>query len=144
MIPLHRIGGFLALWLLPLAVWAAENPTPGSPAVEPLSMAYLAKLTVGLLVVLVAILLFGWLFRRSQGLGGLGGNRQLRVLATLSMGTRERIVILQAGEQQLVVAVTPGRIQTLHVLDEPIEFDSASSSHPFSKKLERFMHKDGA
>ena len=37
------------------------------------------------------------------------------------MGPRERIVLLEVGETQLLIGVAPGRIQTLHVLASPVD-----------------------
>ena len=36
------------------------------------------------------------------------------------MGTRERVVLLQVGDKQLLVGVAPGSIKTLHVLETPL------------------------
>ena len=45
----------------------------------------------------------------------------LKVIGGLSMGSRERIVLLQVGEEQLLLGVSPGRISKLHVLGTPLE-----------------------
>ena len=47
-------------------------------------------------------------------------HRALRVVATLPVGTRERIAIIQAGDAQVLIGLSPGRIQTLHVLERPV------------------------
>ena len=61
-------------------------------------------------------------------MGGLSSAAagSLRVLGGLSMGTRERVVLIQVGETQLLLGVAPGRVQTLHVLEEPIPTSEAS------------------
>ncbi|HED16408.1 MAG TPA: flagellar biosynthetic protein FliO, partial [Gammaproteobacteria bacterium] len=83
-----------------------------------------------------------WLMRR---MGNVTGQRtdKLNVIAALSMGARERVVLLQVGEQQLLLGVAPGRIQTLHVLDQPL--DMSSSSHPvtaFQERLKKIMSRE--
>jgi len=40
----------------------------------------------------------------------------LRRIATLTVGTRERVLIVEAGDQWLVLGVTAHNIQTLHTL----------------------------
>jgi flagellar protein FliO/FliZ len=80
---------------------------------------------------LAVLLLLGglaWLLRRS-GRFTSGVHGALQILGGVSMGARERIVLLQVGKQQLLVGVAPGRIQTLHVLAEPIEA-AGTGTHP--------------
>ena len=57
----------------------------------------------------------------------------------MSMGARERIVLVQVGTKQLLLGIAPGQISTLHVLNEPLE--AVSDAHPhlqgqgFAEKL---------
>jgi flagellar protein FliO/FliZ len=76
----------------------------------------------GLLLVLVLIAALAWVFRRAGGLRA-GGSPALSVLGTLSLGTRERVVLVRANGVQLLLGVAPGRISTLHVLGESEEED---------------------
>ncbi|MGF1614012.1 MAG: FliO/MopB family protein [Gammaproteobacteria bacterium] len=129
------------LLLLPFAainlwhpVWAQ---TVGDSAVVPeLGTGYLVRVTLGLLVVLVSILAAAWLLG-SVSRFQTGTDGPFRVLSAISIGPRERIVLLQVGDCQLLVSVAPGRIQTLHVLERPIDMVSvpARSSSGFSSLL---------
>ncbi|MCA1805149.1 MAG: flagellar biosynthetic protein FliO [Xanthomonadaceae bacterium] len=113
-----------AVLLAGLAPWlrAAEEALPRTQAAgaDPLAVGNLVQLTLGLLAVLLLLGGLAWLLRRS-GRFTTGMHGALQVLGGVSMGTRERVVLLQVGKQQLLVGVAPGRIQTLHVLDEPID-----------------------
>jgi flagellar protein FliO/FliZ len=68
-----------------------------------------------------------------------GGN--LRVLEGLAIGPRERIVLLQAGEEQIVVGVAPGVIQTLHVLNETVDVAEAATTPDFAKRLSEALKR---
>jgi len=46
---------------------------------------------------------------------------QLKVIASLSLGAKERVVVVQIGEQQLVLGVCPQQISLLKNLDQPID-----------------------
>ena len=83
-------------------------------------MGALLRLTFALAVVLAAIIGLAWLLRRVARFNR-SADGQLRILGGLAVGNRERIVLVQAGKTQLLVGVAPGRVQVLHVLDEPIE-----------------------
>lgn len=74
-----------------------------------------------LLSLLLVLALLGGIFvllRRLQVRPGASGG--LRSLAALSVGTRERVVLLEVAGRQLLVGVAPGRVQTLLVLDAPV------------------------
>lgn len=100
---------------------AAENAAPkAAPVIEPMAGGSMIQLALGLFAVIALIVGLAWMMRRIGGLpGGQGG--ALRVLGGLSMGTRERVVLIQVGETQLLLGVAPGRVQTLHVLDRPVQ-----------------------
>jgi flagellar protein FliO/FliZ len=107
----------LAAAILLLPAWAqAIDHTPPAPE---FATGYVVRVTLALFAVLVSIALAARLLRgfaRFQ----TGTHSEFRILSVISMGPRERIVLLQVGETQLLVGVVPGRIQTLHVLERPI------------------------
>ncbi len=86
---------------------------------EPLDIAQLLQVLTSLILVLGVIFAAAWFFRRYGRMGSVAHDR-LRVLAGISVGQRERILIVQAGEVQMLLGVAPGRVQTLHVFDEPV------------------------
>ena len=102
---------------------AATVPLP----VEPLAGGGLVKIGFGLLIVVALIVALSWGMRRMGGLVGVGAGA-LRILGGLSVGTRERVVLIQVGDQQLLLGVAPGSVKTLHVLEEPIPTTSSTGS----------------
>jgi len=123
--------------LLSLSAWAADKARPAeiSTGIDPLSGANLGQLAIGLLFVLLMVIGLAWLLRRVGGVS-LGGSQALKVIGGMSMGARERVVLLQVGETQLLVGVSPGRIQTLHVLDKPVVVtDQNEHDKGFADKL---------
>jgi flagellar protein FliO/FliZ len=71
---------------------------------------------MGLLVVLGVFFLCVWGIRKLSGLT-VNGAEKMRVVGGLSLGMREKIILLQVGKKQLILGVTPGRIETLHILE---------------------------
>ncbi|MBE0493854.1 MAG: flagellar biosynthetic protein FliO [Thiomicrospira sp.] len=102
------------------AVFAEDTPSSqvGGSLIRPGD--YLGQIMVSLLLVLAIIFVGAWLVRR-YGRFSAVADGQLRVLGMLSVGQKERIMLLQVGRQQLLVGVTSSRITTLHTLDEPID-----------------------
>ena len=126
------------IWLFPCALLAQGEPAAESP-LEPMSSPYLAKLVGGLVLVVAAIFVLAWLVKKfnlnQHSQGGL-----IRVIAGLSIGTRDRIVLLQVGDEQILVGLTPGRIEKLHTLERPLEAPRTSPpGGSFAAKLNRLM-----
>ena len=97
----------------------------------------LGEVTLALVVVLAAVFACAWLVRRMRGLGNRVGNA-IELLAEVPLGQKERVVLLRVGATQLLVGVAPGRVNTLHVLTEPLELtkpDAVETSGPAFRKI---------
>ena len=128
---MHRIP-FIIAALASLGVAHAQEQRPfAAPATAPSgatpSIGSLGEVTLALLIVLAAVFAAAWLLRRVRGFPK-AGSAALDVIADLPLGPRERAVLLRVGKTQLLVGVAPGRVHTLHVLDEPIELAPAAES----------------
>jgi flagellar protein FliO/FliZ len=111
--------------------------------VDPLPAGSVLQLTLGLVAVLLAIGASVWLVRRLGRLQGMVGSG-LRVLGGLSLGARERVVLVQVGDQQLLLGVAPGRVQTLHVLEQPLsEPRRQSDPGSFGARLQAALGRGG-
>ncbi|MDH3638090.1 MAG: flagellar biosynthetic protein FliO [Gammaproteobacteria bacterium] len=79
-------------------------------------------LQISTVLALIIVLIFGatWLLKRI-GRFNRSADGLLSVVSVLPLGSRERIVLLQAGPRQLLLGVAPGRVSTLHIFDEAVE-----------------------
>jgi len=91
------------------------------------SAGYLAQVLLSLLLVLGLLLLAVYLLRRVNSYAATSG-QPLRVLASHSVGTREKVVLLSAGGQQLLLGVAQGSVRTLHVFAEPVVSESPAGA----------------
>ena len=109
----------IAGWLL-LSQFAICHALPASEpskhAVRTLAFADIAQWSIGLLVVLGIFFLCIWGVRKLSGFQASSPGK-MHVVGGLSLGMREKVILLQVGKKQLVLGITPGRIQTLHVLE---------------------------
>ncbi len=71
---------------------------------------------LSLFVVLVLFVGFAWLLRRTGNLS-LASRGQLAVISGLSLGVREKLVLVKVGDKQLLLGVTPNRIDKLLELE---------------------------
>lgn len=109
-------------------------PTPLAFAIDEVEAAMstppvmLGQVVLGLLFVVAVILLLAWVLKK-LGHGGGSYSKSMRVVATLPLGTREKAALVQVGEQQFLLGVTPGRVNCLHVFDEPVITESSRAEH---------------
>ena len=103
--------------LLPVAIAAANKAAPvGQHAVQPPGM-FGALLT--LLLVLGLIVGLGWLLKRLPG-SRFRQAEGLKVVASLTLGAKERVAVVEVNGQQLLLGITAGGISTLYQLPEPL------------------------
>jgi flagellar protein FliO/FliZ len=107
--------------------------TPATPAAGGL-----ARVTLALLVVLAAVFAVAWVVRRMRGIGNRVGGA-IDVIADIPLGQKERAVLLKVGQKQILVGVAPGRVNTLYVLEEPLDLSTpatgSTDSRPTFKSL---------
>ncbi|MBS7457225.1 flagellar biosynthetic protein FliO [Coralloluteibacterium stylophorae] len=93
-----------------------------------------------LLLVVGLILGLAWLLKRMPG----SGFRQapgLRMVAALQVGAKERLVVVEAGGEQILVGVTPAGIRSLHTLREPIAEAAPAAQAGFAMLLRQHLKK---
>jgi flagellar protein FliO/FliZ len=78
-------------------------PGPGFGAV--------LQMLLGLAVVLGAFFGVAWLMKRSGAVGG--GQQVLKLVSSIAVGTRERVVVVEVGGQWIVAGVAPGSVNQL-------------------------------
>jgi len=97
-------------------------------------------LKVILMLILVVGLIFAcaWLIRRMSG--GVGLNQKhIQVLSVMPLGTREKLMIIRAASEYLLIGVTPNGIQTLHRFEEPIDLNGPAQTSPFADRLKGLL-----
>jgi flagellar protein FliO/FliZ len=128
-----RFHLFLLLCLPGLA--RADNQTPG------VSSGVFLQAFLGLGMIVGFLLLFAWLARKF--LGGKGfGQGGLKLLGGLALGPRERIVLVEAGDQWLVIGIVPGQIRTLHTMPReelPSAFPAGAPPAPLAQSFARWL-----
>jgi flagellar protein FliO/FliZ len=89
--------------------------------------ASLIQVTLALMLMVGLILGLAWLARRF-GQPLFQQNKQLRLIASLSLGVKEKIILVEVEGKQLVLGVTPQQITSLHVMDAPAKTDGNSKT----------------
>jgi flagellar protein FliO/FliZ len=123
----------------PLLVLAEESKAEMSQIGASLSQPsdYFVQIMLSLILVLLIIFISAWLLRRYGRFPGVADGN-LKVLGALSVGQRERILLLQVGSEQILVGVTSSKISTLHELKEPVVVTDPVRGG-FSERLQEAM-----
>ncbi len=139
-------GLLLPFAFAPLLAQAAEPVATGAAgtvgtAGSDLS-GQLLQLTLGLLLVIGLIFALAWLLRRVQQVGPRG-NRAIKLVASLPLGPRDRLVLVQVGSEQILLGLSAGRITPLHALKEPVRLEDDEAATPeFAQRLMELLGKD--
>ncbi|MBW8899970.1 MAG: flagellar biosynthetic protein FliO [Massilia sp.] len=97
---------------------AAPRPVTPGATVPPVTMpsgsstGSLLQTLFALIVVLAVLGALAWFLKRYAPRVA-GGNANLRVVGSLNLGGRERIVVVEVGNEWIVVGASPGRINAL-------------------------------
>ncbi|KEX92287.1 flagellar assembly protein FliO [Pseudomonas putida] len=141
------LGLFSGLALaLPGLVLAAEPVAnaAAAPAVNSGVAGQLTQLVFGLLLVLVLIFFLAWLLRRVQQAGPAGKGQVIELIGSRALGPRDRLMLVQVGNEQILLGLSPGTITALHVLKEPVQVPSGTekATPEFAQRLMELMGKD--
>ena len=124
--------------LLSSAITCAANQDI-APLPTPIGSAQIMNVGTGLFAVIATIVLVGFIYSRSKGLNGKAGS-VIDVVAVQPLGPKERIVLVQVADKQLMLGMTSSQVQTLHVFDEPVVVAAAEASDfSFADRLKRVM-----
>ena len=137
------LGGLLAL---PFSVLAAEPLATATAAAAPVVGSgiggQLTQLVLGLLLVLGLIFGLAWLLRRVQHAGPRQG-QVIELISSRALGARDRLVLVQVGNEQVLLGLSAGRITPLHVMKEPVHLADAEPATPeFAQRLMELLGKD--
>ena len=88
-----------------------------------------------MLIVVAAVIALGWLYSRVRFSSGAAGD-VINVVASRALGPKERIVLIEVADQQLLVGMTATQVQTLHTFDKPVVTSPAMDESPgFADRL---------
>lgn len=116
MIAAAAIAALPCLLLTGTVMAATQDAAAVPAALDAGSMvAPLLRMLLSLGVVLALVAALAWLARRLRGVA----NRRtglIEIVSALPLGTREKVLLLRVGEEQILVGISPAGMRPLHVL----------------------------
>ena len=93
---------------------------------------YLLQVVGSFFLVICVLLAVMLLLKRFNTIGTSKGG-YIEVLASAPLGQRERAVLLQIGEEQILVGVAPGNVTALPHIPHPVPRSEAETSLTFKE-----------
>lgn len=119
--------------MLPLAACPSAAAQGTQSITNPTSV---LSIFLSLLLVVGIIFALAWVMRRFNVTHS--GNAQMTVVSSMMAGAKEKIMVIQVGDEQHLVGVTANNINHLSKLDTPLDVSkpaSAPSADQFKQKL---------
>lgn len=139
-----RFFAFVAGTMSTLSAIASDKaPILPPPVTTPSSSGSIFTMVFGLLLVLGIMMSIAWLLKRT-GLSNISGNgAPLKVIGGVSVGARERVMVVEVADQWIVVGVAPGRVNTLATLprQEHTPVTASPATKNFSSWLKQTIDK---
>ena len=134
-----RIIG-LTLVLMPALAMGAGAPASGMAG----SAGSVFQVVFGLLVVVMLILGLSWLSKR-MGITQNFGTSPMKVVGSVSLGGRERAVLIEVNDTWIVAGVATGQVHALATLPKGVapsssEFPAAGFAMKFKSMIEKSGH----
>jgi flagellar protein FliO/FliZ len=109
---------------------------------SPLSVGSLTQLTLSLIAIVALIFAISWALKRLK-LAGPRGSGEMAILDQLSVGPRERIMLIRVGESQVLVGLGASGLQPLTPLAVPIVLKEGTHTPAFAERLREMMKRPG-
>jgi flagellar protein FliO/FliZ len=91
---------------------------------------YLLRIGAALFFIVLIIFFAAWLLRRAPNTGFRSSHQLIEVLAIRPLTIRERLVLIQVGDEQLLIGLSPHGIHRLHRLHHPVSIPAQTDTHP--------------
>jgi len=117
----HSKSAFIfVISAFPSALYAQEQSSAFS------SSSSIVSVFLSLLVVIAIIFALAYVMRRFNV--AQAGNGQMKVVASMMAGNKEKIMVVEVGDEQYLLGITAHNINHLATLNEPLKHSKSNSS----------------
>lgn len=105
------------------------------------------QIFLSLIFVVILIAVMAWMLKKINAVPG-NASQIIKSLGGLSLGPKERVVLLEVGNKHILIAAAPSGITPLHVFDEPLDINALKESSaqistpPFAEVLRALKGRD--
>ena len=110
----------------------AQLGVPAAPYSNAATGGGLMQTTFALAFVIALLLGGAWVLKRFGPRGFGGGSNTVKLVGALSVGARERIMVVEVGDQWIVVGASPGRMNALATMPRQETPELAPGNQPMA------------
>jgi flagellar protein FliO/FliZ len=121
----------------PVAVPATPVLKADNTAVRPAAGLGLGKMALSLAIVVAIVILLGWAFKKLTL--RLPGSRHIKIISTMPLGPKERLLVIEIQGKQRVLGVTAQSINLLFELENSLPEEKLASD--FHTQLQSLLKK---
>lgn len=116
---------------------AAQAEAATQPLRQSANLPGLGQIVISLALVIGAIVVLALLYKKLQL--KMPGSKHFKVVATLPVGQKERLLVVEIQGKQRVIGVTPHSVNFLFELENPLPEEKLASD--FHTQLQSFLKK---
>lgn len=120
---------FLYMASLPVYAQNADQNSLSKTSDGVLSVGSFISIFLSLLLVIAIIFALAYVMRRFNV--AQAGNGQMKIIASMMTGQKEKVIVIEVGDQQFMLGVTAHNINHLATLESPIQ----TNKHTLSKDI---------
>lgn len=116
----------------PLSVFGAEfesqiddQATRNAALSNGIQTDYIVQVLLSLIVVVGVIVLLSYLVKKLN-LQSRAGTGAVRVLSVVPIGAKDKLLLVEVGDEQLLLGSSPGSVTKLHRLETPVQVSAKS------------------
>jgi len=94
---------------------------------------------IALIFIVMLIFFLAW-FGKRTGLVNTSGRQIIKIIDSTSVGYKEKIALIEVGEEQVLIGITSSRIDKLMVLEHPVKLEENNSQNLLSKNKASFIN----
>lgn len=115
----------------PMLAMAAENATSTHAT-------SIFQISLGLIVVIGFVIFMGWMVKKFN-LQPLQSQAVAKIVGGVSVGQREKVIVVEIADQWIIVGVAPGRVNGLATMDKNTEINT-SEPLPQNKSFKQWLN----
>jgi len=109
---------------------------PSSSRPHPITSFTQVFISLGFVIFL--ILLVTWFLKRT-GYSGHHAHSYMAIKASLPLSNKEKLLIVEVGDEQIVIGVSPGSISHIQSLDTPLDFTHKNTKESFASVFDQLI-----
>jgi flagellar protein FliO/FliZ len=115
----------------------AQAVAPSAATAPPSSAGSFFQVLLGLIFVLALMAAAAWSLKKF-GVAKLAGNAAVKIIGGVSVGSRERVMLIEVGDQWIVIGVAPGQVTALSTMPKQ-EIVPAMDVTPLAKNFSSWL-----